>query len=139
MLFHLAVAKFIDLGYEAVEEVTVVGDHNEGTVKGKQSLLENVFGAQIEVVGGLVKNQQIHRFKQKFDHGKTSALATRKHLDFFIDIVPAKHKGSKQVPDLRADISHSYIVNCLKNSQVFVKKRGLILSKIANLHIMSQG
>ena len=64
MLAHLTVPEFIDFGHKAIEEVTVVADTDEGTVKILKCLFKDIFCLEVEVIGGLVENKQIHRFEQ---------------------------------------------------------------------------
>ena len=48
--------EFVDLCDEAVQEVTVMADDDEGAVKVDERLLEYVLGFHVEVVGRLVED-----------------------------------------------------------------------------------
>ena len=50
-----AVFYFEDAGGEAVDEVAVVGDEEDGAGEVADGVEEDVLGAEIEVVGGLVQ------------------------------------------------------------------------------------
>ena len=63
------VAEFVDLCDETVQEVAVMADDDEGTVKVDERLLEYVLGLHVEVVGGLVKDKEVDGFEQKFEDG----------------------------------------------------------------------
>ncbi|GAP58049.1 conserved hypothetical protein [Arthrobacter sp. Hiyo1] len=59
-----------------VEEVAVVGDGEDGTGVGREVLLEpqNTFGVQ--VVGGLVKEQEVGLLQQELAERHAAALTT---------------------------------------------------------------
>ena len=64
MLFHFLVAEFIHLTHQPVKEITVMGYHDKRTVKVKLSLYQDIFCHHDEVIGRLIENQQIDRFKK---------------------------------------------------------------------------
>ena len=64
MLAHLSAAKLIYACDQSVEEVAVVAHTDERAVKVGQSLFQHVLGAQVEVVGRFVKNEQVDGFEQ---------------------------------------------------------------------------
>ena len=68
MLAHAAATEFIDLGHQAVEKVSVVTDDYQSSVKVAQSLFEDVFGLEVEVVGRFVEYKQVDWFEQQLDH-----------------------------------------------------------------------
>ena len=76
VLTDTLVAEFVDFCDEAVQEVTVMADDDEGAVKVDERLLEYVLGLHVEVVGRLVKDKEIDGLEQKFEDGKTGAFAT---------------------------------------------------------------
>ena len=80
VLAHTLVTKLVDLGDEAVEEVAVVTHDDEGAVIVLQGLLKHVLGLEVEVVGGLVEYEQVHRLKQKFKQRKACVVTTREHI-----------------------------------------------------------
>ena len=136
MLAHLAAAKLIDLGHQAVEELTVVRDDDSGAVEGLDGFLEHVFRGHIEVVGGLVENQEVDGFQQQADHGQTAALTATEHFYALLRGFAAKHKGAEYVVDSQSDITLGHIVDGLKHSETLIQQLCLILGKIANLHIV---
>ena len=76
MLAHLATAKLIYLGDEAIEELTVVANDDDGAVELANGFLEYILGAHIEMVGGLVEDEEVDLLEQELDHGQTAALTT---------------------------------------------------------------
>ena len=65
---HHSTTKFIYLINESVEELTVVAHHDDGAVESLDGFFEHILAHHIEVVGGLVEDKEIDRFKQKTNH-----------------------------------------------------------------------
>ena len=55
----LTLAQLQHLSHQAFQEVAVVRDDDERATELQQGLSEHVFGADIEMVGGLVQNEQV--------------------------------------------------------------------------------
>ena len=106
------------------------------TVKLAYRLFQHIFRTHIQMVGRLVENKEIHRFEQKLYHCQASTLTTGKNFYFLIRSLPAKHESSKNVTDLKTDISRRYPIDCIKYGKTFVQHLCLILGKITDLHIM---
>ena len=122
MLFHLFIAEFIYFAHQSVQEVTVVADKDKGTVKIQKSLLQDIFGFHVQMVGRFVQYQQIHRLEQELYHGKTCALSTGKYLDFLHRFFgTTEHEGAQQVAYLVTDFPFGHIVDGLEYSQVLIQ------------------
>ncbi len=65
-------------GREAREEGAVMADEEQRALEAQQHLLEPFDGRQVEVVGGLVQQQQIGIAGQRPGQGRAPALAARK-------------------------------------------------------------
>ena len=69
----------VDLGDplgDVVEEVAVVSDGDDGARVGGQVLLQPQHGLGVEVVGGLVQEQQVGGLEEQLAQGHAAALAT---------------------------------------------------------------
>ena len=66
---------------DVVEEVPVVGDREDGTGVRGEVLLEPQHGLGVQVVGGLVEQQQVRLLEQQLAQRHTAALATGEHGD----------------------------------------------------------
>jgi len=86
----------------------------------------------------LIKNQEIHRFQQELNHGKTGAFSSGKHFHLLVRSLSAKHERSQYIPYLQPDISHCHTINRIEDSPVFIQQLCLVLCKIADLHIVPQ-
>ena len=56
---HSAMPELIHFAYQSVEEVTVVANHDERAVEVQERLFEHIFGLEVEMVGRLVKDEQV--------------------------------------------------------------------------------
>src|SRR5262249_47672674 len=59
----------------AVKEVAVVTDEDDGASVVGEHLLQHVEGLKIEIVGGLIEDQQVGGFGQRARQHQTAALA----------------------------------------------------------------
>ena len=64
MLGNFFVAELVHLGYKSVQEVTVVRYNNQSSVEILQRTFQDIFCLHVQVIGGLIQNQQIHRLQQ---------------------------------------------------------------------------
>src|ERR1700676_2526016 len=70
-----------DVRGDAIEEPAVVADHHRAAGEGEESLLERPQGVHVEIVGGLVEQQQVAAGPQGAREVQPVALATREVLD----------------------------------------------------------
>ena len=64
-----------------------MGHENHGAVVVRQRLQQNIFGAHIEVVGGLVEEQEICRVQQHAQQCIAIAFAAGEHTNALEDII----------------------------------------------------
>ena len=91
-----AVFDFEDSGGEAVDEVAVVGDEEDGAGEVADGVEEDVFGAEIEVVGGLVEEEEVRGRDEHLGHGVAVALAAGEDAEFFEDVVAGEHEAAEE-------------------------------------------
>ena len=77
MFANATMTELINLADKTIEEIAVVTNHDERSVEIKKCLFQHILGLQVEVVGRLIENQQIHRLQQQLENGKAGALASR--------------------------------------------------------------
>ena len=61
---HALVPQLEQLAHGDVEEIAVVGDQHKGVRVGLQIAFQPVAGFQVQVIGGLVEQQQVGLFEQ---------------------------------------------------------------------------
>ena len=121
MLADAASAELVDLRDQSVEEVAVVADDYQRAVEVAQGLFEDVFGFEVEVVGGLVEDEEIDRFEQEFDHAQAHALAAGEDLDLLLILLAAEHERSEQVADFQTRVPHGDVVDGLEDGELGVE------------------
>ena len=99
-----------------------------------QSIFQNLFGVNIQVVGRLVEKQEIGFGKHKFCQGDTSLFSTG---NLFIDILPGKEKSSEDIADLRIVKIRVVIVDFIKN-RFFLVQYIVLLVVIAKFHVRAK-
>ena len=105
--------------------------------KARTASFEHVLGGHVEVVGGLVEDEQVDGLQQQADHRQARPLAAGEHADELLRGLAAKHKGTEQVVDLQAHLSPRHLVDGLEDRQPLVEELGLILGEIADLHVVA--
>src|SRR5690554_2261274 len=138
MLLHLTVAKLVSLGNEPVQKIPVVRHHQHRSFKIGQGLLEQFLGANVEVIGRLIENEEIHRLQQQQHHGESCPLPATEHRHLFIYRLATKQKSPQQIAYFGANIAHSHLVHSIQHSQVVVELIGLVLGKIPDFNLMPQ-
>lgn len=84
-----------DMGTGAVQEPTVVGNHHGATGELLQRVFQRGQGFHIEVVGGLVQQDQVAALLQRQRQVQAVALTAGQHLGGFLLIRALKTKGGK--------------------------------------------
>src|SRR5581483_636604 len=87
-------------GCQLVNEVAVVRneDHRAGVLA--ERCEQHVFGAHIEVIGRLVKQEKIRRMQQHPQQGIAVALAAGEHADTLEHVVSGEQKTSQQTAQI---------------------------------------
>ena len=78
---ELAAVNLADPLGDVVEEVPVVGDNEDGARIGLEVALEPVHALGIEVVGGLVEQQEVGRLQQQLAQGDPATLSSGEDVD----------------------------------------------------------
>ncbi len=78
---RLASVELEDPGGDVVEEVPVVGDGQDGAGVGREVALEPLHGLGVEVVGGLVEEQQVGLLEQQLAQRDPATLTTGEVVD----------------------------------------------------------
>ena len=112
--------------------------YDDGAVEVAYGGLEHVLGAHVQVVGGLVEDEEVHRLEQQLDHGQAAALAAREHLDLLVRRLAAKHERAQYVADAQADVALGHAVDGVEHRQLAVEQLGLVLRVVADFDVMAQ-
>ena len=75
VVLDLVAADFIHLRGDFVQEVSVMGNDQKRTVVTDQIIFQPSQRIDVQMVGGLIQNEQVVLFKQDFGQGKPGFLA----------------------------------------------------------------
>jgi len=105
-----------------------------------QRLEQHVFGAQVEMIGGLVEQQKIRGPQQHARQGVTIALSAGKHADALEDFILRKQKASQQGAQLRlaAQRCRRHGADVVNQASFRVEHLVLVLREVISLHIVAQ-
>ena len=91
-----AVFDLEDAGGEAVDEVAVVRDEEDGAGEVADGVEQDVLGAEVEVVGGLVEEEEVRGGDEHLGHGVAVALAAGEDAELFEDVVAGEHEAAEE-------------------------------------------
>jgi hypothetical protein len=81
-----------DDGGDAVEHVAVVGDEDERAGVFEQALFEDLEGGDVEVVGGLVEQEDVGGFEHEFGDEDAGALAAAEPFDGLVELLAGEEE-----------------------------------------------
>mmetsp|Transcript_10474 Transcript_10474/g.10459 ORF Transcript_10474/g.10459 Transcript_10474/m.10459 type:complete len:348 (-) Transcript_10474:527-1570(-) len=109
-LLELAVATAVDLdllllnqqdgGCDVHEQIAIVGHQQEGATVSAQTILQPQHGGEIEVIGGLIQEQQISVRKERDSKGDTHAQTTTQVVKRAGHTELVKPEGSQHLLDV---------------------------------------
>ena len=80
VMIESCVVELVDVLADVVEEVSVVGDHEQCQSLSREELLEPLYHVDVEVVGGLVEDEQVAVVHQQAAEGHLLLLAAAEGL-----------------------------------------------------------
>ena len=86
ILIDLLIVYFDNLRTNTIKEITVVSHHQQAEVGTAQVVFEPFGHIKIEVVGGLIKNQEFRFGNQGVGKGDTLQLSTGQLLHFLVEV-----------------------------------------------------
>ncbi len=81
-----------DDGGDAVEQITVVGDQDERALEFEQGFFEDLEGGNVEVVGGLVEQENVGGLKHEARDEDAGALASAEAADGLVELLGGEEK-----------------------------------------------
>ncbi len=128
---HLAVVDFEDPVRQRAQEVAVVAYEHYGAAVFLQGSKEDLPALDVEVVGGLIEDEEVVRLGEQHRKYHPALLAAGEYGYPFIHIVAGKEKGTAEVAD-RADgcIGHG-VLHGLEDGAVRMQEVEGMLAEIA--------
>ena len=84
-----------DPGGERVDEVAVVADDDDGAFVAVEGVKEYLAALHVEVVGGLVEEQQVARPEQHLGEGGAVALAAAQYRNLLLGVITREEEGAE--------------------------------------------
>ena len=117
----------VDLGDplgDVVEEVPVVGDGEDGAGVAREVLLEPQHRLGVEVVGGLVEQQQVGLLQQQLAQRDAAALATGEHGD--VGVRRRAAQGVHRLLELGVEVPRVGVVDVLLELAHLLEQRVVV-------------
>ena len=93
--FHMAVAfEGQNMRGDAVEEEAIMGDDDRATRKVRQGVFQRAQGVHVEIVGGLIQQQQIGAAFQHLGQMHAVALTAREHAHLLLLVRALEVEGA---------------------------------------------
>ena len=113
-----------------------MGDQHHGARVGQQGILQDVATREVEVVGGLVQDQQVDRDGQCLGQGQTGLLAARQVAHPTVDGIAAESEGGQIGPRVATVHPHTgHRLELLEHSALVVEHLGLELIEVGQIDV----
>ena len=136
--FHFAVADFEDARGQLVDEIAVVGDKDDRAGVLHQRFEQDVFGAQVEVVGGLVEQQEVGGVQQHFQQRVTIALASGEDADTLKDIVSREKETAEQAAQFGLRRGSGEFAEIVENAGFGIELFVLVLREVVEMDFVAE-
>src|ERR1700678_162846 len=103
-----------------------------------ERLQQNVFGAEIEVVGGFVKQQKICGVQQQTKQSVASALAAGEHSNFLENVIFREEKTSEQAAEFGLSGTRRSVPEIIDHAGFGIEFLVLVLGEVIGLHVMAE-
>ncbi len=102
-----------------------------------ESVLEHLLGNHVQVVCGLIEDQEVRLGEHKLGKGNPALLAAREVPDVLEHVLPGKEEGGKKRPDLRVVHVGMLVRNFLKE-RVVVVQDVVLLVVVADVDVCAE-
>src|SRR5207253_633564 len=101
-----------------------------------QRLLQHILARHVEVVGGLVEHEQVHRLEEQLREREARLLATGEDAHAFEDVIALKQERAEKRPELGADIAGGHRVEGLEHGAARIEILRLMLREVADRNVV---
>ncbi len=134
----LAAADLDDLRGELVHEVAVVGDEDERAAVVLEGLEEDLLRVEVEVVGGLVEEEDVRGLQEHLGEGEAVALAAGEDGDLLVDVVPLEEEAAEDRPEHGAHRDGARRGHLLEDGARRVEDGGLVLGEVVEDDLVAE-
>ena len=125
-----------DFGRDAVEQVTVVRNHDDGSIEFLQRVLQHLLASDIQVVGWFVQNQHVAALQHHDRKGHLCALTAGQAAHQFVDVVAGEQYPPQNVAHLHLVHIGEAIPNLVDGCLVRVQLAVFLLI-VGNFYLLS--
>ncbi len=104
-----------------------MGNDEEGAGVVDECFLQDVLRLHVEVVGGLVENEEVGRADQHADQGDAGALAAAEDSDFFEDIVAFEEETAEDIARGHLGAARLDLLHRFDHGEVGIEFVGVVL------------
>jgi hypothetical protein len=118
-------------------KVAIVRDHDHGSVEASDGFEQNILGAQIEVVGGLVEQQESLPGSPGCGPGRSDCALRRRARPAFENIVAGEEEAAQQAAQLGLILWRG-VADVVQHAGVGIEHLVLVLGKVFRGDIVAQ-
>src|SRR5262249_58796665 len=115
-----------------------VRDKDHGAGELAERLEQNIFGAKVQVVGGLVEEQKIRWMQQHAGQRVAVTLAAGKHADGLENVVLGEEKATEQAAQLGLRRPRRHGKQIVEHARLRVERFVLVLGKVIHVRVVAQ-
>src|SRR3990172_5234529 len=127
-----------DLRRDLINQMAVVSNQTDRSLKLFQGHFEDVSGRNIEMTGRLIEQQKIGGVEEHLCQNQPALLSSAQNRDLFLDLLPAEEERAQQGAKLCLGFIRGNGKDFFKNGMLRVKEIELVLCEISPGHILSQ-
>ena len=101
---HGPAGHFPDLGTDVIQEIAVVADHHHRAGISLEVRFQPLHGGKVQVVGGLVQDQDVRLFQQELGDAQPRQLAAGQHPHVFLPGVLGKTHAAQHLFDVHIHV-----------------------------------
>ena len=113
-----------------------MGDEDQRAAVVHERVQQHFLGVEVEVVGGLVEDQEVARVQEHLGEGQPVALAARQHAHPLVDVVAAEEEAAEDVADHRHHLHGAGRAHLLVDGVGRVEHGRLVLGEVVGDHLV---
>ena len=121
-------------GRSFVDEISVMGDVENGSGVMNQRVFQNLLRGDIQMVGRLIEDQEVRLREHQLRQGNTPAFAAAQIADALKDIVAGEEKCRQHISDLRVVHIRVGVLQLVKERLVHVQNL-VFLIVVTDMHL----
>ena len=126
-----------DADCRAVDKISIVGDIQDSALVGVERIFQDFLGDHIQMIGGLVQDQEVGLGEHELGQGYASLLAAAQIADPLEDFLACEEEGSQKAADLCVVHGRVLVGDLLEHGLIVVQYM-MLLVVVADVNICPQ-